>query len=417
MRRIVWILVAIPLLTIPRAVASTWALRDISVGTGLAIAQETWTADAIDYDNDGLIDLWIGYHDHGGKLWRNDGDGTMSWVARSAWPEFGYRANGTRARIDRHDSAWGDIDGNGLIDAYSTVGRTGNNNVKDATHDNELWIQTAVGTFTDIGTQLGVGDPYGRGRAAVMFDANGDRRLDLYVLNEMPRAEDPDRTTLGQDRFFLNVPDAGSPYGFRLVPGPRWGLDRYLGFGRTAIAFDQNGDGRTDLLVTGRSRTFLFRNTGSSFIEVAAQVGLAAGHVQDAELADIDADGRADLVEIRVGSVSWQRNLGGTFSPARVITPLSNGWEVAVADADGDRLVDVYAQRSSIASNPPDLLCLNRGGSWSIMTTPTMSGHGSDVEALRLWTGRPPVFVVLNGGYDTVWSCQGASARRNMRSG
>src|SRR5512132_573019 len=108
MRRIVWILVAIPLLTIPRAAASTWALQDIGVGTGLAITQETWTADAIDYDNDGLMDLWIGYHDHGGKLWRNDGDGTMSYVARSAWPEFGYRADGTHARIDRHDSAWGD---------------------------------------------------------------------------------------------------------------------------------------------------------------------------------------------------------------------------------------------------------------------------------------------------------------------
>jgi FG-GAP-like repeat len=402
MRRTVWIAFAIPPLMIASASAAALTVRDITDSTGLTAMQETWTVNTVDYDNDGLMDAWIGYHDHGAKLWRNDGDGTMSWVARSAWPEFGYRPNGTRARIDRHDSAWGDIDGDGLIDAYSTVGRTGNNNVKDATHDNELWLQTTVGTFTDIGTEVGVGDPYGRGRSAVMFDANGDGRLDLYVLNEMPRAGDPTRTTFGQDRLFLNVPDSQARYGFRLVSSPGWGLDRYLGFGRTAIAFDQNGDHRADLLVTGRARTFLFRNTGSSFVDVAAQVGLATGHIQDAELADIDADGRADLVEIRVDALSWQRNLGGTFAPAHPITPVSHGWEVAVADADGDGLVDVYAQRSSSTLNPPDLLCLNRGGSWSVVTMPTMAGHGSDVEGLRLWPGRPPVFVVLNGGYGAI---------------
>jgi hypothetical protein len=402
MRRTVWLAIAIPLLMIPPASAATLTVRDITVSTGLAATQETWTVDPIDYDHDGLMDAWIGYHDHGGKLWHNHGGGTMSWVARSAWPEFGDRANGTRARIDRHDSAWGDIDGNGLIDAYSTVGRTGNNNVKDATHDNELWLQGPVGTFTDVGTAMGVGDPYGRGRSAVMFDANGDGRLDLYVLNENPRPEDPDRTTKGQNRLFLNVRDAEAPRGFRLVAAPAWGLDRYLGFGRVATACDQNGDGRTDLLVTGRSHLDLFRNTGTSFVDASVQAGVAAGHLQDAHEADVDGDGRPDLVELRVGTLSWQRNLGATYASARVIASFSEGWEVVVGDADGDGLVDMYVQRSSRTSNPFDLLCLNRSGSWSIMTMPAMAGHGSDVEALRLWPGRPPVFVVLNGGYDSV---------------
>jgi hypothetical protein len=392
----VWLAFAIPILMIPPASADTLVIRDITERTGLAATQETWTLDVIDYDNDGLMDAWIGYHDHGGKLWHNDGDGSMSWVARSAWPEF---ESDSRGRIDRHGSAWGDIDGNGLIDAYSTVGRRADNIVKDASNDNELWLQGPIGTFTDVGSQKGVGDPYGRGRSAVLFDANGDGRLDLYVLNEKPRRDDPNRTTLGQNHLFMNVRDDQAPRGFRLAAAPGWGLDRYLGYGSTAIAFDQNRDGRTDLLVTGRSRLFLFRNTGSSFTDVASEVGLAAGHVQDVEHTDVNADGRADLVEIRVGSVGWQRNLGGTFGPERPITGLTDGWSVAVGDADGDGLVDVYAQRASSTSNPPDLLCLNRGGSWSVMTMPAMSGHGSDVEALRLWPNRPPVFVVLNGGF------------------
>jgi hypothetical protein len=400
MRRVVWLAVAIPFFMIPPGSATPWTVRDITESTGLAATQETWTVDTIDYDKDGLMDAWIGYHDHGGKLWHNDGDGTMSWVARSAWPEF--ESKGSLEQIDRHDSAWGDIDGNGLVDAYSTVGRRTRNIVKEASNDNELWIQGPVGTFTDIGTQMGVGDPYGRGRSAVMFDANVDGRLDLYVLNEKPRPEDPNRTTLGQNRLFINVRDTAAPYGFRLVPAPAWGLDRYLGYGWAGIAFDQNADGRTDVLVTGRARMYLFRNTGTRFVDVSTAVGLATGHVQDVERADIDADGRLDLVELRAGSASWQRNLGATFAPARTITSLTDGWSLAVGDADGDGSIDVYAQRSSETSNPPDLVCLNRAGSWSVVTMPVMSGHGTDVAALRLWPNRPPVFVVLNGGWDTV---------------
>jgi len=402
MRGAMWLALVVPLLMISPASAATWTVRDITEGTGLAATEETWTVDSIDYDHDGLMDALIQYHDQGGKLWHNDGDGTMSWVARSAWPEYGYRPDGSRARVDRHASAWGDIDGNGLIDAYTTVGRTGQNNIKDATHDNELWLQGPVGMFTDVGTEKGVGDPYGRGRSAVMFDADGDARLDLYVMNETPRPDDPDRTTRGQNHLFLNVGDAHAPHGFRLVPAPGWGIDRFLGYGRTAVAFDENGDNRTDLLVAGRARLFLYRNTGTAFTDVSTSVKLVTGHVQDVELADVDRDGGIDLVELRIGSVGWQRDLGGTFAATRTIGTFSLGWSVAVADADGNGSVDVYAQRGSRTSNPLGLLYLNGGGTWSVVTMPGMSGHGTDVGPLKIWPNRPPVFIVLNGGYSQV---------------
>jgi VCBS repeat protein len=400
MRRVVWLPLATSFLLIaPSDSAVALTVRDITPSTGLAATQETWTVDTLDYDNDGLMDAWIGYHDHGGKLWHNDGDGTMSWVARSAWPEF--ESKSSLQEIDRHGSAWGDINGDGLIDAYSTVGRRTRNLVKNGSNDDELWIQGPVGTFKDIGTQMGVGDPYGRGRSAVMFDADGDGRLDLYVLNEKPRPDDPNRTTLGQNRLFLNVRDATAPNGFRLVPAPAWGLDRYLGYGWAGMGFDQNRDGRADVLLTGRARLYLFRNTGGSFVDASTAVGLATGHVQDVERADVDGDGRLDLIELSASSVSWQQNLGPTFDAPRTIGTFTDGVSAAVGDADGDGLVDVYALRSSQTSNPPDLLYLNRSGSWPVMTMPAMAGHGTDVAALRLWPNRPPVFVVLNGGWDT----------------
>lgn len=68
--------------------------------------------------------IWIGYHDNGGKLWRNNGDGTMTRVARSAWPVGQTNQNGVWKRADRHGGAWADVDLDGRIDAYYTVGRT-----------------------------------------------------------------------------------------------------------------------------------------------------------------------------------------------------------------------------------------------------------------------------------------------------
>jgi hypothetical protein len=84
------------------AVGATWRLSDVTAGTGLAAVEETWTADAIDYDGDGLQDIWIGYHDQGGKLWRNDGDGTLTWVAPTdARGEERHRAGADAPRSDQ----------------------------------------------------------------------------------------------------------------------------------------------------------------------------------------------------------------------------------------------------------------------------------------------------------------------------
>ena len=137
----------------------------------------------VDYDADGWQDVWVGLHQWGGRLFRNNGNGTYTRVALNAWP----RINSQGGIVDRHDCAFADVDGNGLPDAYCSSGRNQNNYVKGAARDNELWLQTSVGNFTDVGTQWGVGDWCGRGRFAAFFDANGDGWPDLFLGNETPR--------------------------------------------------------------------------------------------------------------------------------------------------------------------------------------------------------------------------------------
>jgi hypothetical protein len=137
----------------------------------------------VDYDNDGDQDVWIGYHDQGGKLWSNNGSGAYTRVAAAAWPTV----NADGQIPDRHYCAWADVDRNGLKDAYCSAGRGGANAVKHG-KDNELWLQTAKGRFKEVGTAWGIGELCGRSHYVAFLNANGDAYPDLFVGNEPPRA-------------------------------------------------------------------------------------------------------------------------------------------------------------------------------------------------------------------------------------
>ena len=204
-------------------------------GSGLASSLETWDATVVDYDGDGDQDVWVGYHDQGGRLFRNNGAGVYTRVAAAAWP----RVNADGMIPDRHLCAWADVDRNGLVDAYCSAGRGGQNLVKTG-KDNELWLQTGVGQFSEVGTAWGVGDVCGRSHYVAFLNANGDSYPDLFVGNASPRAVtgDPcDNPANGlpneQSKLFLNQAGAG----FRAVGN--WGITGYGGT-RCAEVVDVN---------------------------------------------------------------------------------------------------------------------------------------------------------------------------------
>lgn len=154
---------------------------DVTAAAGLAYpSYPSQAAGWADYDNDGDLDLYVGnestamttdpleYLQIGGtnfrsQLFRNNGDGSFSDVARTAGVENMLFAKGV---------AWGDYDNDGDADLY--VSNFG---------PNRLFRNNGNGTFTDVAEALAVQQPVDPSFATWFFDFDNDGDLDIYVSN------------------------------------------------------------------------------------------------------------------------------------------------------------------------------------------------------------------------------------------
>ena len=150
--------------------------EEVGVKAGVALNEYCTSAAALDYDRDGLPDLYVlvyGHPDYGptleadnappNHLYRNNGDGTFKDVSMPT-------------RTD--DTRWGlalqsaDLDGDLWPDIY-VANDFGNHTYL---HNN------GDGTFSNAGKTAGVLDP-GFGMGVALDDYDGDGWLDFYVSN------------------------------------------------------------------------------------------------------------------------------------------------------------------------------------------------------------------------------------------
>jgi hypothetical protein len=396
--------IATLLLTAPAVGAGQAAapeVVDTAVETGLYQVSESFINDIIDVNADGHPDVFLSGHDRGSVLMVNNGDGTFTRPPASvpAWPKQ------TSKYVDRHGCDWADVNDDGLLDAYCTVGRTLANWVKGRDYDNELWLQRADGSFVDRGTKRGVGDPYGRGKDAVIFDANGDDRLDIYTMNSQPRAEDPN-PELTVNKLYIQKPRGA----FR--EAPEYGINQSFGYGFCGWAIDWDADGDQDLFTCGTDRLYYLRNDGGTFVSRGEQMGIGRNYT-DCELADIDNDGDLDIVGVRPGEVAFHENEGdGTFAATQLIDSVSSNVGSAVADANGDGWLDLYVTRGASPPapvvNPRDFIYLNPGlgTQWTRIAMPGAEGSGTDAQAIVVSPGELPRFVVGNGNHNLLGPVQ-----------
>ena len=181
----------------------------------------------------------------------------------------------------------------------------------------------------------------------VLFEADGDGDLDLYVVSGGSEWKLGTKyQVLLQDRLYKNDGRGN----FTL---DRQGLPAILSSGGTVVTADWDRDGDLDLFVGGRvvggkypttPESYLLRNNGGRFVDATdeAAPGLKkTGMVTSALFSDVDSDGQLDLlVAHEWGPVKYFHNNGGTFSDRTAGSGLASltGWwnSLASADFDGD---------------------------------------------------------------------------------
>jgi len=285
--------------------------EDVTVAASLAEPIASHAAAWGDYDNDGLVDLFVcgefavssgdGLFSGDGdlsvsdprnrcRLYRNRGDGTFVNVAEQAGVCNDRFAKG---------AAWGDFDADGFLDLYvanyyAAKGRSGN----------RLYRNSGDGTFQDVAPELGVTEPQAS-FSCWFWDFDNDGRLDIFVNDYAGDLNDVVASALGRStsskshpRLFRNL----GPAGFR-------DISLEAGLNRTTLAMGSNfgdidNDGFLDIyLGTGAPGysalipNLMFKNIeGRRFEDVTTTSG--TGHLQKGHgvsFADWDCDGDLDL--------------------------------------------------------------------------------------------------------------------------
>ncbi len=339
---------------------------DVTLGAGISVSGLGNSASWVDYNGDGILDLFVTDSDFPGRvyLYRGSGDGTFKDVTTKA---------GFGGRMLRSVS-WGDYDGDGHVDLVATSYASGSraylfHNLGDGTFKevgaaaglkgsnipwrvvfedydrdgrldiyqanwgpNFLYHNEGDGTFTDVAAKAGVDDP-GTSMDATWADFNGDGRPDLFVADE------------GVDHLFKNRGDGT----FADVTTRARVSDADAS--ESACWGDYDGDGRPDLYVVDieAASNHLYHNDGSGrFTDVTASAGVGdVGDGRTCGWVDVDGDGRLDLyASNHVHDTRLFRNLGGgalaDVAPKVGIALPFDVFDAAWGDFDGDGDPDVF---------------------------------------------------------------------------
>ena len=358
-----------------------------------------------DVNNDGRADV-VGFGDGGAFVSLSTGTGFTPpalWVNDFGRVAGGWQvANHPRMLADVNSDGRADVVGFGDGGAFVSLS-TGTGFTPPA-----LWVN-------DFGRLAGGWQVANHPR--MLADVNGDGRADVVGF--------------GDGGAFVSLST-----GTGFTPPALWVND----FGRLAggwqvanhprMLADVNNDGRADVVGFGDGGAFASLSTGTGFTPPALWVndfGRLAGGWQVANhprmLADVNNDGRADVVGFGDGGAFASLSTGTGFTPPALwvnnFGRLAGGWQVAnhprmLADVNGDGRADVvgFGDDGAFASlstgtgfTPPALWVNNFGrlaGGWQVANHPRMLADvNGDGRADVVGFGDDGAFVSLSTGVGT----------------
>jgi len=246
-----------------------------------------------DYDNDGDPDL---YMCNGGsnRLYCNRGNGTFEEIAARAGVDYGNHTE---------NATWGDYDNDGNLDLYLV-------NTNDA--PNVLYRNNGDGTFADV-TPVPLNDA-GYGFAAAWGDYDNDGDLDLFLARGGYREEELGNLKGQPNRLFEN---RGLDQ-FEDVAEEREVADSLVAV--ATIWGDYNNDGFLDLFVAVRdtrsvfiSANKLYRNSGGNgnkWVKVLLE-GVISNRAGIGARIELQTGGKKQIREINGGD---GRSHGGVIA-------------------------------------------------------------------------------------------------------
>jgi hypothetical protein len=385
--------------------------EDVTAKSGIRHHAYGMGSCAGDYDNDGLIDLYL-TNVGPNVLYRNAGGGRFGEVPKAA---------GADASIWSTSCAFFDMDRDGDLDLFVTgyvddftrgrfCGVKGPPPIRDYCHPllyspltNALYRNTGRKTFEDISKQSGVAPHRGNGLGVAVSDIDDDGWPDVFVANDaMPN-------------FLFRNAANGTFTEIAALAGVAVASDGKARAGMGTAFADFSGTGRMGLIVTNHETEMhsLFANVdGRVFSDATVRSGVGPATRPyvgfGVAFLDYDNDMRLDIAignghvmanaaQVRAGGTFAQRNLllrntGERFQdmkqqagPGFAIELVSRA--LAMGDIDNDGDVDLLITNNGAAPN----LLLNEGGSGNailIRVIGTKSNRGAIGTRLTLTTGQ-----------------------------
>ncbi len=310
---------------------------------------------AADFDNDGAVDLFIAGVNRN-ILYRNRGNGSFEDVTKRA----GLAQTGAGRKPWSVSAGWFDYDNDGLLDLFvvnycvwipekdppCTIGK-----IRTYCHPkyydglpNQLYHNNGGGSFTDVSASAGIAAHVGKGMGLAFLDYDLDGKLDVFVANDTV------------PNFLFHNEGGGRFREAGLNAGVAFNQDGRALSSMGVDARDIDNDGREDLWVSANANeTFpLFRNLGKGLMlditypsGIGRQTMTATGWSNG--IFDFNNDGQKDLF-VACGAIDDNTELFSTRKSKqanKVLANLGNLHFQDVSAAAGKDFQQVGAHRGA----------------------------------------------------------------------
>ncbi len=362
-----------------------------------------------DYDNDGCLDYFGQGNSYtaGETLLHNNCDGTFTDVIEfsgidDTQDERDCDGDGLPEYSPTEGSGWFDYDGDGLLDLYLANYECTSDYDYYKNYDDRLFRNNGDGTFSDVGSLVGIETSNQAGRGVTPGDFDLDFDVDLFVSNYR----------LDKNFFYENLGDrtlddiAGS--------NGTQGVAVWGSYGHTigAVFGDIDNDGDFDMVHANLAhpfyydfsdKTMLLINDGNGyFTDEAQERGIYYRETHsNPTLFDADNDGDLDLFITCVYSYRdsdfYENDGTGHFTLRNYESGLleQNGWGSAASDYDNDGDVDIMTY--DLFRND-----LDSGNHWLQVRPVGLEGNTSAIGAVvKLETNGTSQLRMISGGSGT----------------